>query len=102
LIFYFLVFRPQNKKQKDLEQTIQAAEKGDEVVTTGGLHGKVHVASENALTIEIANVKGAPVRVDIERSRVERVVKAETLREEAREKAKSAKKGGKEKGGDES
>jgi len=92
LVFYFLVFRPQNKRQKELEAAISAAQKGDEVVTTGGLHGRVHAAAENILTIEIAAVKGAPVRVDVERSRIERVISAQEARESAkREKQEKAK-----------
>ena len=46
------------------------------VITTGGLHGKVHAASESVLTLDIGMVKGSPVRVDVERSRIESVNKA--------------------------
>jgi preprotein translocase subunit YajC len=77
LIFYFLVIRPQNRRQKDLEKAVQNAQKGDVVVTAGGLHGKVHSAQEHVLTLEIANVKGTAVRVDVDRARIERVVGSE-------------------------
>lgn len=87
LIFYFLVFRPQSKQRKELEEAIKGAVKGDEVVTAGGLHGKVQGAGEATLTLEIGSVKGAPVRVEVDRSRIERVVKAS----EARESRKGAK-----------
>jgi preprotein translocase YajC subunit len=40
-IFYLLLIRPQQKKQKQLEAMIKAIDKGDNVVTSGGLHGKV-------------------------------------------------------------
>ena len=41
LIFYFLVIRPQQKQQKDREAFLRTAAKGDDVITQGGVHGKV-------------------------------------------------------------
>jgi len=77
LVFYFLVIRPQNKRQQEQEQKLKAAEKGDQVVTSGGLHGKIVGASDDVLTLEIASLKsGEKVRVRVERSRLESVNKA--------------------------
>jgi preprotein translocase subunit YajC len=95
LIFYFLVFRPQNQKQKELEVAIKGAQTGDTVVTTGGLHGRVRTAGETVLTIEIANVKGSAVRVEVERSRIERVVKGGVLKEASADDANKGKKSAK-------
>ena len=75
-IFYFLLIRPQQKKQKQLEAMIKAIDKGDNVVTTGGLHGKVIGVTDDVLTLEIASLKGERVRIKQQRSRIETVQKA--------------------------
>ena len=77
LIFYFLLIRPQQKRQREQEAMIQAVEKGDEVVTVGGLHGKVVGTTDDTLTLEIAVVKGERVRVKVARAKVEGVQKGE-------------------------
>jgi len=76
LIFYFLLVRPQQKRQKEHEKLLKSIEKGDDVITTGGLHGKVTGTTDNVLTLEIAALKtGDRVRVKVERGRIESVVK---------------------------
>jgi preprotein translocase subunit YajC len=75
VIFYFLLIRPQQKKQKETEAMIKAIEKGDSVVTAGGLHGKVTGVSDDVLTIDVAVVKGDHVKVRVARARVETVEK---------------------------
>jgi preprotein translocase subunit YajC len=55
LIFYFLLIRPQQKKQKELKDMIANIKHGDTVVTTGGLHGKVVGITESIVTLEIAD-----------------------------------------------
>ena len=72
-IFYFLLIRPQQKKQKQLDSMIKAIEKGDNVVTSGGLHGKVTGVTDDVLTLDIGGVKGERVKVKIARARVENV-----------------------------
>ena len=74
LIFYFLLIRPQQKKQKETENMIRGVQKGDAVVTVGGMHGTVTGATEHILTLEIASLKGERVRVKIDRAKVERVI----------------------------
>jgi preprotein translocase subunit YajC len=75
LIFYFLLIRPQQKRQRQQEDMIKAVEKGDEVVTAGGLHGKVVGVTDDILTLEIAVLKGERVRVKLARGKVESVIK---------------------------
>jgi preprotein translocase subunit YajC len=75
LIFYFLLIRPQQKRQRDLEQTIKAIERNDHVVTAGGLHGKVVGIADDVITIEIAALKTERVRVKVSRAKVESVTK---------------------------
>jgi len=50
---------------------LKAIEKGDDIVTTGGLHGKVTGVTDDVLTVEIAVLKGERVRVKVSRSAIE-------------------------------
>jgi len=79
LIFYFLLIRPQQKRQKDHETMLKSVERGDQVITAGGVYGKVVGVTDDVLTVEIAALKsGDRVRVKLQRSRVDSVTKAET------------------------
>jgi preprotein translocase subunit YajC len=82
-IFYFLLIRPQQKKQKKLEAMIKAIEKGDNVVTSGGLHGKVIGVTDDVLTLDIGGVKGERVKVKVTRARIENVDVASKKGEES-------------------
>ncbi len=75
-IFYFLLIRPQQKRQRQQDAMIKSIEKGDSAVTTGGLHGKVTGVTDDVLTLEIAALKGERVRVKVSRARIESVTKA--------------------------
>ena len=65
-IFYFLLIRPQQKSAKRHQELLQKIEKGDNVVTRGGLHGRITNVREDTVVIEIAD----NVRVKIERSSI--------------------------------
>lgn len=54
VIFYFLIIRPQNKKQKEHREMVAAVSVGDEIVTAGGILGKVTAVGEQFLDVEIA------------------------------------------------
>lgn len=54
VIFYFLLIRPQQKKAKEQREMVAALEKGDAVVTSGGIHGTITGVAEDTATIEIA------------------------------------------------
>jgi preprotein translocase subunit YajC len=57
-IFYFLILRPQQKKQKERQRMLEAVRKGDKVITAGGLHGTVAGLDEKTVLIQVAdNVK---------------------------------------------
>jgi preprotein translocase subunit YajC len=71
LIFYLLLIRPQQKRQKQQEEMLKAIKKGDDVVTAGGLHGKVTGVTDDVLTVEIASVKGERIRVKVARNRID-------------------------------
>ncbi|MGQ5523545.1 preprotein translocase subunit YajC [Chitinimonas sp. PSY-7] len=55
VLFYFLLIRPQQKRMKEQKAMIDAIAKGDEVVTNGGVLGRVVKASEQYLTVEVAD-----------------------------------------------
>lgn len=58
VIFYFLLIRPQQKRAKEHREMVKRLEQGDNVVTTGGLHGRITSVSEDTVSIEVApNVK---------------------------------------------
>ncbi|RAJ95567.1 preprotein translocase subunit YajC [Larkinella arboricola] len=53
VVFYFFMIRPQQKKQKDQKSFIENLKKGDNVVTIGGLHGKVYSVEGTTITLEL-------------------------------------------------
>jgi len=55
VVFYFFMIRPQMKRQKELKKYREALTKGDKVITTGGIYGKVLEVSGNVITIEVGN-----------------------------------------------
>jgi preprotein translocase subunit YajC len=58
LIFYFLILRPQSKRQKDMQKMIEALKKGDRVLTSGGLYGDVVDVKGDTVILKVAdNVK---------------------------------------------
>ena len=66
VIFYFLLIRPQQKKTKEHKEMVASLKKGDRVVTSGGLHGRVTGVTDQTLTVEIAD----KVRVKVNRANV--------------------------------
>lgn len=62
LIMYFFMIRPQQKKQKETKKFIEEIKKGDEVVTIGGLHGKVYTVENDVVTVELD--RGLKVRIE--------------------------------------
>lgn len=69
-VFYFLLIRPQNKRQKEHKAMLEAVNKNDEVVTSGGVVGKVVELDEAFLTLEIAN----NVQVRVQRNMLAQVL----------------------------
>ncbi len=62
VVFYFFMIRPQMKRQKELKQYREALKKGDKVITTGGIYGKVSEIKENYVVVEIAS--GVVIKID--------------------------------------
>ena len=76
-IFYFFMIRPQSKKQKEIKKFRDAMQKGDKVITAGGIHGKIREVKESTFIIEIANdvcieVEKAAISVDESQMRTQK------------------------------
>jgi preprotein translocase subunit YajC len=76
VVFYFLLIRPQAKRAKEHKAMVAALGVGDEVVTSGGILGKITETGEPFLTIEIAS----GVQVKVQRHTVTNVVPKGTLK----------------------
>jgi len=77
VILYFLMIRPQVKRQKEHKKMVEALAKGDEVTTMGGIVGRVTDLGENFATLEVAD----GVEVKIRRQAVESVLPKGSLKE---------------------
>jgi preprotein translocase subunit YajC len=77
VLLYFLMIRPQVKRQKEHKKMVEALAKGDEVTTAGGLVGRVIDLGENFAQIEVAD----NVNVKIRRSAVESVLPKGSIKE---------------------
>ena len=65
-IFYFLMIRPQQKRQKEHKALLSNLRKGDQVITAGGLYGRITGITDTLVTLEIAE----KVRVKVARSQI--------------------------------
>lgn len=70
VIFYFLIIRPQNKKQKEAQKMIESVKKGDKVVTIGGVHGTVHAVKETTVVVKVDE----EARIEFSKSAIATVV----------------------------
>ena len=68
LIFYFLLIRPQRKQQKSHDEMVKSLSRGDDIVTIGGIIGKIIHLTDDTMTIKTAD----ETRLEIERSKVGR------------------------------
>lgn len=76
VLFYFLMIRPQQKRQKEHQQMVAALSVGDEVVSGGGLLGKIAAVGEQFVTVEIAD----NVSVRMQRHTITSVVPKGTMK----------------------
>ncbi|MDC3412439.1 preprotein translocase subunit YajC [Aquibacillus sp. 3ASR75-11] len=70
VIFYFLLIRPQQKKQKKVREMQSDLKKGDKIVTIGGLHGTVHAVNEGNIVLTVED----GTKLTYDRSAVREVV----------------------------
>ena len=70
LVFYFLILRPQKRRQKEREKLLTGVQRGDKVVTSGGIHGTVEGIEDNIVLVKIAD----NVKVKMEKSAISTIV----------------------------
>jgi preprotein translocase subunit YajC len=64
VVFYFFMIRPQMKKQKEMTSYRTSLKKGDKVITTGGIYGKIYEVKDNYCTVDV----GGDVKLRIDKS----------------------------------
>jgi len=64
VVFYFFMIRPQMKKQKEMTNYRSSLKKGDKVVTTGGIYGRIYEVKDNFVTMDV----GGDVKLKIDKS----------------------------------
>jgi preprotein translocase subunit YajC len=89
VIFYFLLIRPQQKKAKEHREMIKNIKKGDRIVTSGGIHGRVTAVGETTMTVEIAD----KVRIKLTRGNVTALVTPASQAQAAKESLADSEKG---------
>jgi len=77
-IMYFMIIRPQQKRSKDHQKLIGSLSKGDEVVTSGGMLGKILKIGDNSITLEISE----GVAIKLQKHSISSVLPKGTLRNE--------------------
>jgi preprotein translocase subunit YajC len=80
VLLYFLMIRPQMKKQKELRAMIDALAKGDEVITVGGVLGKITQVDEAYITLEVAKSNGQAVEMVVQKGAVQTLLPKGTFK----------------------
>jgi preprotein translocase subunit YajC len=70
LIFYFMIYRPQRKRQKERETLISKMDKGDKVILAGGMHGTISAIEDTTVLIQVSDT----TKIRFEKSAVNTVV----------------------------
>ena len=86
-VFYFLLIRPQQKRAKQHKELIDALKVGDQVVSAGGLHGKVASVQDTVVALEVAS----GVKIKMDRASIVRNETAELQRKKELEKQEAEK-----------
>ena len=81
VILYFLMIRPQMKRQKEHKALVAALAKGDEVISAGGMLGKVTKVNEGYITVEVSELADKPVEVLLQRTAVQMVLPKGTIKQ---------------------
>jgi preprotein translocase subunit YajC len=79
-VMYFLMIRPQMKRQKEHKALLEGLQKGDEVLAAGGLLGRITKAGDSYVTLEVATVGEKPVEISVQRSAIAAVLPRGTLK----------------------
>jgi preprotein translocase subunit YajC len=80
VVFYFLLIRPQVKRQKEHKTMVDALNKGDEVLTAGGIIGKITDISDQYVTLQVTTIENKPVELSLQRSAVQTLLPKGTMK----------------------
>jgi len=80
VVMFFLIIRPQQKKAKEQAKLIASLAKGDEIVTQGGVAGRITKLGENYITLEIATIKDGTVEIAVQKQAVSNLLPKGTLK----------------------
>ncbi len=80
IVLWFIMIRPQMKKAKEQQKMVSELAKGDEVVTQGGIAGRITKVGENYLTLEVAELKDSPVEITVQKNSVGALLPKGTLK----------------------
>jgi len=80
IILWFLMIRPQMKKAKEQQKMISELQKGDEIVTQGGVAGRIAKVGENYLSVEVAESKDGPLTISVQKNAVSALLPKGTLK----------------------
>ena len=79
VLFYFFLIRPQSKRQKEHRQMVSELQKGEEVITSGGILGKITNVNDDFITLEIAK----DVSLRIQKNAVQTIMPKGTIKEQS-------------------
>lgn len=82
VVIWFLMIRPQMKRSKEHKAMVEALQKGDEVITAGGMLGRITKLSDAYVTLEIAEGKDGPIEVVVQKQTVGMLLPKGTLKNE--------------------
>jgi preprotein translocase subunit YajC len=80
IVLWFVMIRPQMKKAKEQQKMVSELAKGDEVVTQGGITGRIAKVGENYLSLEVAEGKDGPVVITVQKNAVGALLPKGTLK----------------------
>ncbi len=80
VVLYFLMIRPQMKRAKEHRSMLEALAKGDEVVTAGGIVGKVTKVGDGYVTLEVAHRAGEPIEMQLQKQSIQTLLPKGTIK----------------------
>ena len=80
IVLWFVMIRPQMKKAKEQQKMVSELAKGDEVITQGGITGRIAKVGENYLSLEVAEGKEGPVVITVQKNAVGALLPKGTLK----------------------
>ncbi len=78
VLFYFFLIRPQSKRQKEHKKMVSDLQKGEEVITSGGILGKITKVNDNFITLEISK----DVSLNVQNSAIQTIMPKGTIKEQ--------------------